>query len=382
MYFAANASLFFNVSAASVEDNVNVTANLALNIYGMSSINITLDLCSLLNGALCPLPTYNFIGSETISLSDLGVATDITENIPGIAYKIPDLEAFAQLTLLSVDTGEVKACVQSTLSNGWSTRQVSVEWVTGGLALVALFVALLSTLLPASSSSPSSRFPQRFIDMMLLFQSIAASALLDLNYPVVYRAFASNFAWALGLFSSSSSSSVQNSIDNMRHKTGGSLSDASGGDGVELVNRKLSPYNVASVVSVSAETRAAVKSLQAKIAAKAANVSTASLGLAKRDTTVTVTQENMLDAGIPVYVNSLGISTANAFMTVFLTLLMLAAIAGAVVGLAWVGLWVLRRRREQKEKEAREWKQGYVGFAKAWALRLVSAICLEELYDN
>lgn len=61
-----------------------------LNVYGMHPVNFTIDLCSLFNGALCPLPTYNFTGSDTVPLpSSLGV----NEKIPGIAFKIPDLEA-------------------------------------------------------------------------------------------------------------------------------------------------------------------------------------------------------------------------------------------------------------------------------------------------
>ncbi|EGN99900.1 hypothetical protein SERLA73DRAFT_180185, partial [Serpula lacrymans var. lacrymans S7.3] len=85
-YFAANQSIWFNISAASVEPNVNVTANLVLNVYGMHLVNFTLDLCSLFNGALCPLPQYNFTGSDSLQLpASLGVSG----RIPGIAYQIP-----------------------------------------------------------------------------------------------------------------------------------------------------------------------------------------------------------------------------------------------------------------------------------------------------
>ena len=369
MYFRKNDSIFFNVSAASVEANVNVTANLLLNVYGARSLNLTLDLCSLFDGALCPLPTYNFVGSETLSLKSLDL--DLDNWIPGIAYKIPDLEAFAQLTLRRVDTGEIKACVQSTLSNGWSTRQLAVEWVTGCLVIFAFASALLST----SLSSPSLA-PQRFIDLALLFQTIVASALLDLNYPVIYRAFATNFSWSFGLFGSTDGSSIQRAIDNMRHHTGGDMSDGTGGDGVELVNRKLSPYNVATVMST--ETLKAIKNLQRKIATNQqsiANGTPEATALARRDGTVTVTDSNVLNAGIPVYVNSLGISTANAFMTIFLTLLMLVAIVLFVFGTGWLALFYVTKRKEKRGEPAgklEEWKQGYAGFCKSWALRLVS----------
>ena len=286
----------------------------------MPSINFTIDLCSLLNGALCPLPTYNFIGSDTIPLPS---SVDLSSRIPQIAYKIPDLEAFAQLTLTSVDSGDVKACVQSTLSNGWSTRQVAVEWVTGVMALLALFSAVCATLY-----AYPSRAPDRLLDLLNLFQTIAASALLDLNYPVVYREFAANFSWSLGLFSSSSGSPIQTAIDSMRNKTGGDVSTITG-DGVDLVNRKLSPYSVALVTSGgNPETLAAVKSLQQKIAAHNVNstIANAARSILKRENTVTISDDNVLNAGIPVFLGELGISTGNGFMTVFFTLLFLAQI--------------------------------------------------------
>ncbi|KAH8116648.1 TRP-domain-containing protein [Phellopilus nigrolimitatus] len=363
VYFAANQSIFFNVSAASVEANVNVTANLAVNVYGMQPLNITLDLCNILNGVLCPLPTYNFVGTETIPLPS---TIDVASHLPAIAYKIPDLEAFAQLTLTRVDTGEVKACVQATLSNGWSTRQRGVGWGTGALAFLALLSALLHSLL----CSPEARAPFRLLDLFGLYQSIAASALLDLNYPVVYRAFAANFAWALGLFESSNGLSIQGAINNMRHLTGGTMSDAAGGTGVALVNRRLSPYNV--MPGGGAEATSAVQDLQTKIAANFL-VGGAKQAVKRDVATVTSSSSNVLDAGIPVFVNSIGISTANAFMSVFLTLLMLTAIALFVLAVGWGVLVLVLRSREKKEKSAgklEEWKEYYPWFSRAWALRL------------
>lgn len=362
-YIAANASVFFNISAASVEKNVNVSANLLLNVYGMQPLNLTIDLCDLLNGLLCPLPTYNFVGSTTIPVPS---SVNVANHVPGIAYKIPDLEAFAQLTLTSVDTGEVKACVQSTLSNGWSTRQAGVQWATGGLAFFSLLSALWHSI-----ESPEALAPFRFIDMMSLFQTIAVSALLNLNYPVVYRSFASNFAWSLGLFSASATSKVQDAINNLRHLTGGTMPDANGGSAIDLVNRKLSPYNV--------NQRNTLDSLQGVVTSFMDNLKTAgnSNHLGKRDVAlVTSESSNILQAGIPVFVNSLGISTANAFMSVFFTLLMLAAITLAVLLFGWAILILVLKRREKKAclpGQVEDWKLYYPWFSKAWAIRLVSS---------
>lgn len=82
--------------------------NLELNAYGISAVNTTLNLCELLNGVLCPLPQYDFVGSATIPLP--AAVTD-SINIPGIGFLIPDLEATAfgtlSLTLSSIQDHEL-----------------------------------------------------------------------------------------------------------------------------------------------------------------------------------------------------------------------------------------------------------------------------------
>lgn len=335
----------------------------------MQPLNLTIDLCTILNGALCPLPTYNFTGSEVLPLPS---SIDVAKSLPGIAYKIPDLEAFVQLTLTRVDTGEVKACIQSTLSNGWSTRQKGVQWGTGAVALVALISAILHTLF----ASPESLSPFRLIDLLALYQSIAASSLLALNYPVVYRAFAANFGWALGLWSARDGGSrIQRAIDNLRHRTGGTMDDAAG-SGVELVNRALSPYNALTLNSI--RSMADVRSVSSKI------FSNATKALVRRaadasdeEATLTVTSANELQAGIPVWVNALGISVANAFLSVFFTALILTAIALGVMAIGWVVLVLVlrwRRREEKPDGRVEEWREYYPWFVRAWGLRLVCVL--------
>jgi Transient receptor potential (TRP) ion channel/ML-like domain len=350
------------------EPNVNVSANIQLNVYGMHPFNFTIDLCSIFHGALCPLPMYNFSGTDSIPLpSSLGVAN----KIPKVAYKIPDLEAFAQLTLVETSTGVLKACVQSTLSNGWSTHQSAVEWSTGGLALLALLSALWQ------SHSPDALAPYRFIDLLYLYQSIATTSFLNLNYPSVYRAFALNFAWAMGLFASPS---MQQSINNVRHLTGGNMADASGGSAIAFVNRKFSPYNVpiASPPTLLAKN---LQKLSQRFSASLPDFVTADysssppadiVDLAGGDVaTVTQASTNILQAGVPVYVNSMGIATPNAFMTVFFSVLIFVAICLSLLALGYITLVVISRVRDTKQERLIELKYWFPSFARAWGLRLV-----------
>ncbi|KZS98530.1 TRP-domain-containing protein [Sistotremastrum niveocremeum HHB9708] len=289
-YFASNDSVVFNVTAASVAPNLNVSAMVLLNVYGMKPVNISLDFCHVLGNVLCPLPQYNFSGSGSIPLPQ---GVDVASHVPSIAYKIPDLEAFAQVTLIDTSTQQVKACVQSTLSNGWSTRQPAVSWATGGLA----FLALIACLWYSSAEGSTSLAPQRFIDLMFLYQHIGSTGLLNLNYPVVFTSYTLNFSWALGLFAGSTA--IQNAIDSMRRRTGGNGQAAVGV--IETVNRKFSPYN--DVVVPSPLTR--------RFVSPPVEIETSG---------------NSLSAGIPTYTNSLGIAATDAFMSVFFTAIILFAI--------------------------------------------------------
>lgn len=331
---------------------MNVSANLFVNVYGMHPFNITVDLCSLAHGALCPLPMYNFVGEDSIPLSHY---VDVSSYIPTIAYKIPDLEAFVQLTLIEVGTGDVKACVQATLSNGWTTNEPGVAWATGALAFLAFISALWQ------SRKPDSIAPYRLMDIIYLLQAIAASGLLNLNYPIVYRSFTFNFRWALGFFLGPS---VQTSIDNMRNRTGGHLDDLTG-NALALTNRKASPYNALEnlpTVRITSFAEGAIFSRSAHL--------NDTLVLAAADVQ-TATSTNTIKQGIPIWLTTIGIPEQNAFMNVFFVILILLGAASAVVGITYLVLRLLRSAGLGSYERFAPADFDRIVFVKSWLLRLV-----------
>nr|GAT57611.1 predicted protein [Mycena chlorophos] len=353
IYFNNNQSIFFNISAASVQTNVSVSANIVLDAYGMTLVNVSVALCDILGGALCPLPTYQFVGSQTISLpSSLGVA----QHVPGIAFAVPDLEAYAQLTLVDVNTNEVKACVQATLSNGKSTHQRPVQWALGASSIAVLLGALWQT--TRSVSHPL--IAHRLVDLFHLLQFIASTGLLGLNYSLLYRAFTLNFAFALGLVSSTT---LQTAINNMRAHTGGTLANSTSTDAVGFVDRKLSPFST--VV------------LQGLMRSSLNNPTENSLfdGTTLLDSTglvpvVTNTSSDVLQAGIPIYTNYISIATANAFATVFLVGVIVFAIA-LTVAVLLTGMRLLVERSPWGNTTVQVWLTKHSpAFIQAWSLRL------------
>jgi hypothetical protein len=251
-------------------------------------------------------------GAGSLSLPS---SLKVPSRVPEIAYKVPDLEGFAQATLIDIYTGEVKACVQTTLSNGWSMRQPAVSWATGAVAFVALLYALFWTLRP----NPRGDAFRRLLDLIHLYQHIAFTGLLNLNYPLAYISFTLNFSWALGL---AGSTHIQNSIDSLRNHTGGHANGAE--NPIGSTNRALSPYNV---------KRDAFGAISLVNSAPQVN----------NPATVT-SAKDALPAGIATYTNYLKISQENAFLTIFLTMLMLLAIAIVLILTFLLVAYMLRRK--------------------------------------
>ncbi|ORY33393.1 hypothetical protein BCR39DRAFT_463489 [Naematelia encephala] len=303
-YYQANQSIFFTFSLAAVESNLNVSVNIYLNAYGINLVNDTLELCSYFEGVICPLPQVNFTGYGTYPIPSKYISS-----LPGIAYTVPNLEAYARVELIREGSGEIAACLQATLSNGKSTQHKSIAYCTAFFALLALLVGVFHT---AAADSPSPA-QYRWFDVLYLYQTAVATGLLHLNYPLAFSNFVNNFAWAFALFPSAK---MQSSINKMRFKTGGHLDGTAYGD-VQYINRKLSPYNNLIVLENTAA------SFNEHIARAE------SYSLFSRATIPSTVDQNAttaLSTGLPVYVNTNGIPEANALTTTFLFFLAFCAL--------------------------------------------------------
>ena len=82
--------------------------------------------------------------------------------------------------------------------------------------------------------------------------------------------------------------------------------------------------------------------------------------------TVTQQSANILDAGVPIYVNTVGIATANAFMTTFFSALILIAITLVLLAVIYGVIALCSRTRllwvkTQFPIVARSWELWIVG---------------------
>lgn len=63
-YHRANQSIVVYIALDTTQANVDVTANMNIRAYGMSILNETINICDLVGGVLCPLPSLNISGES------------------------------------------------------------------------------------------------------------------------------------------------------------------------------------------------------------------------------------------------------------------------------------------------------------------------------
>ncbi|KAH9454991.1 hypothetical protein MJO28_012647 [Puccinia striiformis f. sp. tritici] len=348
-YSKLNSTLDFDLSAASVTRGLNLGAQLNLNAYGIHALNLSIDLCSVLSGVLCPLPTYNFTGSGQYSIPASRIPS-----IPALAWSVPDIEAVFTIELIDSSTKEPAACLQVTLTNGLTVGLKSVAWVSASFLILSALIALgAATIAPSSLllTAPASFF--YLLGNQL--QQMAMTGMLSLNYPVVLRTWTTNFAYSVGLISSPS---ISRAIDDLRDRTGGNGFRTTQ-DTVAFISRLYSPFNQQpGTVDTHTDTSSSARALFVKDTmhslisgayqnAPARHNQTASLpghhhlnarqSLADSGFTATVPRPRhtvpvvtrnttLLDPGLAAYVNKVGFPVENAFMFLFMWLLILTAL--------------------------------------------------------
>lgn len=257
-------TVMFDVAGASTKSQ-NVTAVLNVTAYGNQVFSKAFNPCDkdTLVKQLCPVPVGNFSARGTQE-----IPPEFADQIPSIAFQIPDIAAHATLQLLSLDTGAKVACIKSDVSNGKTANVPAVQYVAAGVAGAAFLVtgasaagALFSgggAAAGGSAAGGSGTVSPGFTEVVGWFQGMAMNGMLSVNYPPVYRSFTKNFAFSVGLIPWVG---LQSSIDSFRNKTGGNLTE----DNVDFVRHATMVYPDGST-STPADGSSNVKRALASIA--------------------------------------------------------------------------------------------------------------------
>ncbi|KAL3235743.1 transient receptor potential ion channel family protein [Nakaseomyces bracarensis] len=185
-------SLYYNLDMTTSIDSY-IYALVDVYAYGFKIITKEVDLCNIGWKQFCPVHPGN-IQIESIEY----ISKEYTDEIPGIAYHVPDIDAFAKVRVFSADTNAYLACVQVFFSNGKTVSQTAVKWVSAVIAGIGL---LLSAVLSSfGNSRAASHISANTMLLFLYFQSVVVVAMEHVHrMPPIASAWAENLVWSMGL---------------------------------------------------------------------------------------------------------------------------------------------------------------------------------------
>ncbi|OUM52487.1 hypothetical protein BVG19_g1684 [[Candida] boidinii] len=167
-------------------------ASLEVQAFGFTIINKIIDVCDIGWKQFCPIyPGKIQIKSRTI------IEQKYVNEVPGIAYTFPDIDAIARVYILDSNGNRV-ACLQVNCSNGRTVSHVGAQWATAVVAGIGL---LASGILSAfGNSAAASHLSAVAISLFTYFQSVVIIAMLHVQeVPPIASAWSENLTWSMGL---------------------------------------------------------------------------------------------------------------------------------------------------------------------------------------
>lgn len=189
-----NSSLAVNVVGQSTSTG-KVMLKVHAAAYGYNIITETVDPCEYEElSSLCPLKEFEI----TFDAIYNNISSSFTNQLPGIAYGVPDLDATVQVNMYAVDNPDLSlACVTTRLSNRKTVRQTGVSWATAVVAGIGLLTsALISGL---GHSNTASHIAYYALALFTYFQAIAIIGLTAVPLPPIVQSWTQDFVWSLGI---------------------------------------------------------------------------------------------------------------------------------------------------------------------------------------
>lgn len=192
IYYPDLQKLVYHVDGmTSIEGEVLV--NIVVIAYGIKVVNKTIDPCFLGLPQLCYLQP----GPLTQIKGESDVPVDVSSHIPGVVYAIPDIDGIVKIRIYDKYSGELKACVQVTMTNMMSVNVKAVGWISGLIALCALIVSAIAS--ENGNSNTAHHIATNAFALFSYFQSQAIFGMMSSKMPPIVRAWTQNFQWTMGI---------------------------------------------------------------------------------------------------------------------------------------------------------------------------------------
>lgn len=229
IYFPSNQTVVFDVTAIS-NINDNVTANVQLIVYGLNVLEKNISLCSLNYPSICPLTTGHMDLNSHYVLSD-----SITNQIPGVAYTVPDLDARVRVALVN-DAGENLACVEAVLTNDKTVQTKYAAWPIAAISGLGVITSGVVSVI--GHSNTAAHIASNSMSLFIYFQSLAITSMMACAFvPPIASAWAQNFQWSVGIIKLGF---IQNIANWYIQATGGTPTDILGSSYLSISVQKKS----------------------------------------------------------------------------------------------------------------------------------------------
>jgi len=142
---------------------------------------------------MCPMSTGQIDIQSNIVLSE-----DTVNQIPGIAYGVPDLDAKFKVLINQTSNPDVSvACVEASLSNGQTVDQKGVGWATAVISGLALVASAVTSGL--GHSNTAAHVAANALSLFGYFQAQAIVGLTSVPLPPIVQSWTQNFQWTMGI---------------------------------------------------------------------------------------------------------------------------------------------------------------------------------------
>jgi hypothetical protein len=245
-----NMTVNFHISGNTQLKSESIMLYFGVYAYGQTRLELPFNPCGTNILSMCPVKsTLQIEASGEIPLG----AQDV-QDIPNIAYSIPDFEGQAIVRIFANSTQSEIACYTASVTNGASfNQQKSVGSILGIFTFVAM-VASFATAIYGESIPGMRIHHAHSLSVLVVFavyQHIFFTGALSMNWPSVSVAWMSNFAWAGGMiYVSSMQDSLSKLMGNHQGNTlvlgaaqaGSDASSVGGGYDIhKIFRRKVAP---------------------------------------------------------------------------------------------------------------------------------------------
>ena len=129
--------------------------------------------------------------------SNLPVGQAVVNNIPGIAYGVPDLDGLVRIYVRIDGASENAACVEALLSNGKTVYQPAVGWTTAVIAGCGLIASGITSGL--GHSNTAAHVAANALSLFGFFQAQAIIGMTAVPLPPIVQSWTQDFQWSMGI---------------------------------------------------------------------------------------------------------------------------------------------------------------------------------------